>query len=196
MIMFGMKNIKIFGLIFILILAATGQTQQKSENDDFSYALKLYDEKFYDLAAQQFVRFVNNYPGSDKLPEAGYYTGMALFELKDYETARIEFQGVAVDYPAHKRSADSWFMIGECYLKMDKTEDAAKAFETVKIMHPNHTSAAESILRAGKLYQQIGFFEKAEQLYTLIQNRYVESADLFPFNSRPRQFVLRTGQLW
>ena len=176
----SMKIFIIFCFVLVLILVPVGWAQQISENDDFSYALKLYNEKFYDLAAQQFVRFVNNYPNSDKLPEAGYYSGKSLYNLGEYEIARVEFQGVAVDFPNQKRSADSWFMIGECYLKLDNKAEAAKAFETVKILHPNHTAAAQSILRAGKLFQQIRLYEKAEQLYILIQTRYVESAAYFP----------------
>ena len=164
----------------LLFTTSITRAQQNSENDDFSYALKLYNEKFYDLAAQQLSRFVNNYPLSNMRPEAGYYTGMALLELGEYENARIEFQSVAVDFPNHKRAADSWFMIGECYLKQNNKAEAARAFETVKIMHPGHPAAAESILRAGKLYQELKLFEKAEQLYILIQNRYVESSAYFP----------------
>ena len=46
-------------IFFLLAFAVSGIAQQKSESDDFSYALKLYNEKFYDLAAQQFSRFEN-----------------------------------------------------------------------------------------------------------------------------------------
>lgn len=166
--------------LLALLISQPLRAQQKSENDDFSYALKLYNEKFYDLAAQQFSRFVNNYPASNMRPEAGYYTGMSFYELADYENARIEFQSVAVDFPNHKRAADSWYKIGECYLQMNNRAEAARAFETVKILHPAHNMAAESTLRAGELYQQIKQYEKAEQLYTLIQNRYLESSAYFP----------------
>jgi tetratricopeptide (TPR) repeat protein len=155
-------------------------SQNKSESDDFSYALKLYKEKFYDLAAQQFTRFMNNYPASNLLDEAGYYSGMAFFELKDYENARIEFQNVAVNFPDSKKSADSWFMVGECFSLMHNLPEAAKAFETVKILYPAHASAAESALRAGKIYLQLHNYGKAEHHFNLIQDRYYESPAYFP----------------
>jgi len=84
-----MKYIKVLISIGILILLQTAVlfAQQRSESDDFSYALKLYNEKLYHIAAQQFSRFTTNYVGSNKLPEAGFYSGMSLFYLKDYENA-------------------------------------------------------------------------------------------------------------
>ena len=167
-------------LILILSFTVSGIAQQKSESDDFSYALKLYNEKFYDLAAQQFSRFENNYPSSDKRPEAGYYAGMSLFQLNEFDAARVEFQAVAVDYPDNNRSADSWFMVGECYDRTKQPAEAAKAYEMVKILHPEHQLAPESILRAGKIYQSLGTYEKADQSYNLIQNRYLESNFYFP----------------
>jgi TolA-binding protein len=166
-------------LIILVSVSPTLKAQQNAESDDFSYALKLYNEKFYDLAAQQFSRFGTRYPGSDKIAEAGYYAGMSLFNLSEYETARVEFQRVAVDFPNHKRAADSWFMIGESYGRANNLPEAAKAYEMVKILHPKHQIAPQSILRAGRMYQELGQSEKAEQLYILIQNRYLESSEYF-----------------
>ena len=173
-----MRIIKL--LLMAVIITFTARTQQKSESDDFSYALKLYKEKFYDLAAQQFTRFVNNYPSSTLLDEAGYYIGMAYFEQKDYENARIEFQNVAVNFPDSKKSAESWYLVGECYFLMDNLPEAAKAYETVKILYPSHASAAQSALRAGQIYLQLGKYEKAENLFNLIRDRYYESPAYFP----------------
>jgi tetratricopeptide (TPR) repeat protein len=167
-------------IILFSLLSLQPQAQIKSESDDFSYALKLYKEKFYDLAAQQFTRFMNNYPASNLLDEAGYYSGMAYFELKDYENARIEFQNVAVNFPDSKKSAESWFMVGECFSFMNYLAEAAKAFETVKILYPAHASAAGSALRAGKIYFQLKNYEKAEHHFNLIQDRYYESPAYFP----------------
>jgi TolA-binding protein len=170
----------ITALIIIVLCSNFAFSQQNSESDDISYALKLFNEEFFELAAKQFARFVNNFPLSNKVPEARYYIGLSLYQMADYENARIEFQGVAVDYPSSNRAADSWFMVGECFLQLKNDREAAKSFEMVKNLHPQHKIAAKSILRAGELYKKIGSMEKAEQLFVLIQNRYVESPEYFP----------------
>ena len=190
-----MKYLYIFIFIIVSLMQATDVfAQERSEIDDFSYALKLYNEKLYHLAAQQFSRFTTNYPESDKLPEAGFYTGMAYYYLKDYENARIEFQRVAVDFPKHDRAAESWYMIGECYSTLNKDAEAAKAYEMVKLLYPQYGKAAESILRAATLYQKMKKYDDAEQLYNLIQNRYIESTSYFPSYLEEAKLFLEKGQ--
>ncbi len=181
-------------LVIFTILISTVAAQQRSESDDFSYALKLYNEKFYDLAAQQFSRFVDNYPGTSKVAEAGFYGGMSLYYLLQYENARIEFQRVAVDFPRHDRAAESWYMIGECYQRLSNAEEAAKAYEMVKLLFPSHDKTAESILKAGNIYQDLGRNEVAEQLYNLIQSRYIESSSYFPSLLAQGKLYLDTGK--
>ena len=90
--------------IFAAILFSTVQLPAQQESNDFSYALKLYNEGFYDISAQQFSNFLARYPGSERLPEARYYFGDALFKLNEIENARIEFQALAVSFPDHQRA--------------------------------------------------------------------------------------------
>jgi TolA-binding protein len=187
-------KVSLFIGLFLLLLTESTFGQQRSESDDFSYALKLYNEKLYHLASRQFSRFATNYPESNKVAEAGYYSGMSLYFLKDYANARIEFQRVAVDFPKSDRAAESWFMIGECYSGLDNEEEAAKAYEMVKLLHPQHRKAAESILRAGNIYLKMKKYDDAEQLYNLIQNRYVESTEYFPSYLAEAKLFLEKGQ--
>jgi len=191
-----MKYFKVILLIGLFLATQTEVSlgQQRSESDDFSYAMKLYNEKLYHLASRQFSRFATNYPGSNKVAEAGYYSGMALYYSNDFANARIEFQRVAVDFPRHDRAAESWFMIGECYSSLENDGEAAKAYEMVKLLYPQHGKAAESILRAGNIYQDMKKFDDAEQLYNLIQNRYVESTAYFPSFLAEAKLFLEKGQ--
>jgi len=187
-------KLSLLSVLLLLLWIGISFSQQRSESDDFSYALKLYNEKLYHLASQQFSRFATNYQGSNNVAEAGYYSGMSLYYLKDYANARIEFQRVAVDFPKHDRAAESWFMIGECYSALDNEEEAAKAYEMLKLLHPQHGKAAESILRAGNIYLSMKKYDDAEQLYNLIQNRYVESTSYFPSYLAEAKLFLEKGQ--
>lgn len=180
-------------ILFLLINSLFAQSQ--SESDEFSYALKLYEEKFYDLAAQQFIRFTNKFPASEKLDEAGYYAGMSLYELGEYKNARIEFQNVAVNFPKSKRAPESWFMSGESYLKQGNYEESAKSFEAVKTLYPQHAKAALSTLKAGQQYEKVGLFEKADQLYSLIQERYIESTAYYSSLISQGEMYFKNGKL-
>ena len=164
-------------LFMIMVPTAAIQAQAYNESKDFSYALKLYDENFYDVAAQQFSSFITRYPDSDRIAEAHFYHGNSLFNIEDFEQARIVFQNLAVTFPDNQRAADAWRRVGESYEELNKAADAAKAFETVKILYPNHSLAASSLLDAARLFHQQEQLEKADQVIRDFLDRYLESSE-------------------
>ena len=173
-------NTKIFIILMTLtVIVFQGYAQRYGESDDFSYALKLYNEGFYDIAAQQFNIFVNRYPNSERVPEAKYYLGLSLYNAKDFENARIEFQSMAVSFPEHTRAPEAWQKVGESYQQQDKLEEAARAFETVKILYPKDPNAPFSLFQAAQIYFDISKYEKAELTLKDFLDRYPDS-DNYP----------------
>ncbi|NOX35991.1 MAG: tetratricopeptide repeat protein [Calditrichaeota bacterium] len=170
------KNV-IFGLFIVWVAAVPIWGQQYNENNDFSYALKLYNEGFYDIAAQQFSLFINRYPQSNRIPDAKYYLADALFRTGDVENARIEFQSLAVSFPKHPRAPEAWMRVGECYQAQQKWEDAAKAYETVKILYPADARAPGALLKAVENYFTLQKLNEAERILREFLDRYLESAE-------------------
>ena len=152
-------------------------TAQSNSGNDFSYALKLYEQKFYDLAAQQFIRYYNTYPGSNNVDEAKFYAGMSLYNLKDYTKARVEFQSLALEYPKSPRAAEAWFKVGDCYQALQKHAEAAKAFETVKTLYPTHALAPQSLLRASRERRLSGDVKSTIVLLQAVLDRYPDSKE-------------------
>ncbi len=163
-------------LITVLFFSTLAFAQRYGESDDFSYALKLFNEGFYDIAAQQFTLFGNRYPNSERMPDAKYYLGMSLYNQQDWENARIEFQSLAVSYPDNSRAAEAWQKVGECYLKLRKPDEAARAFETVKALYPGDPNTPLSLYKAAKIYAGQKNFEKAELVLQDFLDRYPQSA--------------------
>lgn len=144
----------------------------QNSSGEISYALKLYNQKFYDLSARQFIKYYNQYPGNNNVDEARYYAGMSLYNLGEYHNARVEFQGLALEFPASKRAPESWFKIADCYTHLNKPIDAAKAYETIKNIYPNNDLAPEALLQAGRIYAEQKETEKAQNLFLVISDRY------------------------
>jgi len=165
--------------LFILIVVSSFSThvfsQYKDPSNDFSYAIKLYNQSFYDLAAQQFVKYYTTYPQNENTDEAKFYAGMSLYLLKEYNNSRIEFQSLALEFPKSKRAGESWFKIGECYEKLENYPEAAKAFETLKNLYPQNHFAAQALYRAGNNYIKYQEYSKAKSVYAGILDRYPES---------------------
>lgn len=164
-------------LVGFFLFAAPAGAQQYNESNDFSYALKLFNEGFYDISARQFSTFVNNYPSSDKLADAKYYLAESLYRIKEYPNARVEFQSLAVTFPDHERAPYAWKMVGELYRILENHKDAAKAFETVKVLYPDHSLAPPSLLKAAEAYIAEDMFTQADRLLKEFLDRYVNSPE-------------------
>lgn len=173
------KNIPVILLLSMLLISGTVLGQFKDDSNEFSYALKLYNQKFYDLAAQQFIKYYNTYPNSQNVDEARFYAGMSLFTLGQYKNARVEFQSLALEYPKSAKAGESWFKTGECYEKMENYAEAAKAFETLKTLYPQDSFAAEALYRAGVNYGRSNDLQKAKSVLNVILDSYPESAVYF-----------------
>lgn len=183
---------------FICILLAvvlTVQAQTGSESDDFSYPLKLYNQKFFDLAAQQFVRFYNSHPRSARVAEAKYYAGMSYFQLGDFARARVEFQSAAIEFPGSERAGESWFKTGQCYEEIGDPAEAAKAYETIRLLYPDHILAAEGLFRAGLIHLQRQNHDKAQSLLRIILDRYGSSAWYYPAMVKTAYLFYNLGDL-
>ena len=164
--------------IFLLYLS-TANAQVDDASNEFSYALKLYNQSFYDLAAQQFVKYYNTYPSNSNSDEAKFYAGMSLYILKEYNKSRIEFQALALEFPKSKRAGEAWFKIGECYQLMENFADAAKSFATLKTLYPKHHLAAQALYQAGINYHKVNDDEKAKSVFSAVLENFPESAVYF-----------------
>lgn len=176
-------------IVMMATVPTISNAQFKDAGNEFSYAVKLFDQKFYDLAAQQFIKYYNNYPNSNNSDEAKFYAGRALFNLQDYSNARVEFQSLALEYPKSARAGESWFKIGLCYQKLEQPAEAAKAFETLKTLYPSNPLVPEALYNAGQNYSDAADFSKAISVYAAILERYAESKFYF-------EAMLQLSLLW
>ncbi|RMH74596.1 MAG: tetratricopeptide repeat protein, partial [Calditrichaeota bacterium] len=182
-------------VLILWLMAGSLFAQQYNESNDFSYALKLYNEHFYDVAAKQFASFINRYPGSERLPDARYYYAESLYHMNEIEDARIEFQSLAVSYPDHPRAAEAWQKVGECYRKLNKLEEAAKAYETIKILYPENALAPRALLDAAACYINVDQFAKAEQVLRDFLDRYPEYSGYSRGHILYGNLLLKKGEL-
>ncbi len=182
-------------ILFLLILSVFVQAQNR-ESEDFSYPLKLYKQEFYDLAAQQFIKFYNNYPNSDKVDDAKYYAGMALYKIKEYNKARAEFQSLALEYPKSPFAAEAWFLVGDCAEKTGDFKAAARAYESLRVLYPTDTRASRAVFKAAILYlDRLKNPDKANQLFTVIIERYPTSEEYLPALVKKAKVLFLLGRL-
>jgi len=164
------------GLLVLFFGVTLSFAQSAKESSDFSYALKLYDQEFYDLAASQFIQFYKNYPSGANTPEARFYAGMSFFQLKNYDRAREEFQTLALQFPKSKRAAESWFRAGTCSQLNGYYKEAIKSFQSIRLLYPQNSFAAKGLYQAGLLQLQIKANAEAYRNFSIILDRYRNSS--------------------
>jgi len=189
------SKIRFTVLYFLLFVIMGVEAQTGNENDEFSYAIKLYNQEFYDLAAQQFIKYYNKYPNSVRIDEAKYYAGMSLFLLGEFNQARIEFQSLALEFPQSPKAGDSWYKMGECFTKLGNFPEAVKAYESIKILQPNHALAASGLFKAGSLRLTLGEYESALLNFSTILDRYQESSEYYPAMVRSAASLFNKGDI-
>src|SRR5258707_317853 len=82
----------LFALCSLLsALSSPLSAQDSRENADFKLAVGLYNDKMYDLAAEQFKNFVSAYTASSQGIEARFYLGLTQMKLQQFDEARVTF---------------------------------------------------------------------------------------------------------
>ena len=167
-------------LLIVFLFNAALWAQDVAESSDFSYPLKLYNQSFYDLAAQQFIKFYTNYPTSAKADQAYFFAGMSFVKLKKYDKARAVFQSLAVGYPKSAKAADAWLQTGFCSEMLHEQEEAVKSYQTIRLLYPKSALAPEGLYKAGSLLLNAKRYNEAFQAFSVIADQYTSSSFYAP----------------
>ncbi|HAV22033.1 MAG TPA: hypothetical protein DCX46_00750 [Bacteroidetes bacterium] len=185
---------KLLILLLLAFVAFPASAQDAKENADFKLALNLFQDKFFDLALDQFQLFVNFYPNTQQGIEARYYVARSQFELKRYDEARYSFQNFALSYPDHTRSPEAWMRSGEALVALKNLREAALTYERVRTFHPRSQQAPQALRIAADLFEQLGDKPNAVRVLRLLLQEY-GSPDFLPSRIRYAELLLDAGQL-
>ena len=165
-------------VLIILLLPGSAQTSEPGQ-DEYLYARKLFDEKYYDLAAKQLERVLRDYPSISNADEAQYLLGEAYLKTDDFEHARAAFLRLAITYPKSPRAPESMFKVGVALEKAGQPANAAEAYARVQGFYPSNMYAPEGLKRAANIYLSIGDTLQAEFKMELMLEKYpnAEAAD-------------------
>jgi len=110
-----------------------------TEDSDFTFAKKAFNDGFYDIAESRLETFLRDYPETQYLYEAHTALGRCYYYRTNYQRALYEF-GVVLNAPAGGRFQDeALYWTGEIYLK---TNDPLRPLSSIKkwpkiILHRN-----------------------------------------------------------
>ncbi len=152
-------------IILILLLIKPGFILSQAGDSNLSYvfAKKLYDDKMYDLAAEQFHRFAEQYPNNPKAAESLYLAGLSYFNIKEHQKAKKEFLLLILQFPDAKDLDRAQFKIAECFQEMQDYSAAANAYRQVYVFYPKSSFAEQSLMMAANMFFKSKEYEKAAE---------------------------------
>ena len=123
-----MKVFKLFTRLLFLCRKATTivfflgvfQHASRGEQEDYTFAYKLYKNKAYPVPQNQFDQFIKKYPRSDNADDARLLTAECALQLKNFDEAIQNYKQLLIDYPETNLSLDalqgvaiSWYKQGK-----------------------------------------------------------------------------------
>jgi TolA-binding protein len=183
----------VVSLLFFLQVPALAQDSK--ENADFKLAINLYNDKLYDLAAEQLKQFINGYPTTAQGIEARFYLGLVQLKLKQYEDARLTFQTFALTYQDNPKAPEAWWNVGEAYANLRNFKEAALAYERVKVFHPKSKQAADALVKASEYFRLAGEPDDARRTLRIVLQEYPTSAASLAARTQLGQLYFDEGNL-
>ncbi len=182
-ISFGeMKLIKIIFVILYFLLSGfthtqIGWAQETKAEKEFNFAQKLFEDKLYILAAEQFKDFAKNYPNNEQADNALFLCGESFSNEMDYNLAFEAFRELEISYPLSALIAKGRFQMASCQVKLNNFEAAAKLYQRIPVFHPESEFAPKAYYESGRAYLKAGKNNDGLSIFLNLINDYPDSRE-------------------
>jgi TolA-binding protein len=179
------KNYKYILILLVLnVFFEVSFVYSQNKEASFVFAKKLYKDKLYDLAAEQFHQFADYNFEHAKAPESLLMAGKCYLKTGNYHSAKKELIELITKYPDARILDEAQFLVAECFEKNNNLLYAAKSYKQVQVFFPKSPLAFESLFKSAQMSYKLKEFDQAsENLYHLIEfypvNKNVNKARLF-----------------
>ncbi|MFH1855856.1 MAG: outer membrane protein assembly factor BamD [Candidatus Omnitrophota bacterium] len=162
---------------------------KSSPQEQFDWAMRLYEEKQYPKAADEFSKLVFNYSTSKYAPSALYYGGLC-YEANDYYyKAYQSYDRILKEYPTFENIdeiIEREFKIGEAFLGGEKrkamgmkifpsSESAIEIFSSIAENAPFSKYGAQAQFKVGVALKKAGKYSLAKESFDKVILNYPDS---------------------
>jgi tol-pal system protein YbgF len=143
-----------------------------AEEQDYAFALGLYHDGVYQLAEEQFGKFLNHYPESIRRVDALFLQNECRYYQGKFDSAIQGFTEFVRLYPKSKLVPDAQFRLGDSYLKSNKPIEAIAAYKIVLDQFGNNDLAGEAAYWIGESHLRLADYDNAIKYYSLAYENY------------------------
>ena len=142
------------------------------EEQDYAFAYGLYQDRLYQLAADQFQKFIDQHASSSKRPDAILLYAECRFALGNYPEAISVYKSFAREFPREKLRPDALFRIGEANLKLQRYGEAIPSYKEIIATYGENSIAGEAAYWIGESFFKLGRMDSAAAYYALCVEKY------------------------
>ena len=164
-------------IVFVLFLGVF-QHAFGGEREDYTFAYKLYKNKAYPVAQNQFNQFIKRYPRSDNADDARLLIAECALQLKNFDEALQNYKQLLVDYPETNLSLDALQGVAISWYRQGKYEEAIKGYEEVLEVASEPEVISRSLYLIGESFDNLGLYQKAGEYYDQVISEYSESNEM------------------
>jgi TolA-binding protein len=147
----------------------------------FRDAAAFQDRGVYDLAVDEWQKFLKEFPNDPLAPKAQHYLGVCRLLLKQYDAAAESFGRAIADYPKSELAAASYLNLGLAQYslaqqgKPELYDQAAATFEALSAKFPKSPELAQGLYYFGEALYARGKKKEAVAAYDRLVEQHAKS---------------------
>ena len=140
----------------------------------YNVAVGLHNAEAYDLAADEWIKFLNDHKGDPRVDRAWHYLGVCYSKQNKLEKAAETFQTVVKSFPQFELLEDTYLNLGLTQYniahagKVESYDEAAATFRTLATKYPKGQYVADAAFYEGECLYNRGKKAEAAERYALV----------------------------
>ena len=165
------------GVLLITLVCSSGRGQEKTAAvlRQYDWAVALQNRGDYDRAAEQWARFIHEFPKSIFLTQALFNRGECLFHAGKKKEAAEVYAELLERFPADDLADEALYALGLYHEALGQPAEAGKDFDRFLQKHPKSPLAAEVAVRRAVMLSQEKKYAEAAARYAWIASHWPES---------------------
>ena len=129
------------------VVTATAAASRAQEERVYDVGANAFKRGDYVAATRAFQTFIKDYPASQLVPNAHYWTGISYFNLRDYGSARATQDVLLKQFPDSAKAPDALLALASIYVEIGDNGSARNALEDVIARYPASEAATKARIR-------------------------------------------------
>ena len=173
-----------WGAVLLAVVVSGPLRQARAEEKtaeatrQYNAAVAWQNKGVYEMAAEEWVKFINAYKDDPRCDRAFHYLGVCYLKANHLDQARQSFETVVKSYPKCNLLDATYYCLGLTLYDMGRSgkaemyDAAAAAFETVITKYPDGKYVPQALFNRGECFYHRGKKQEATAMYAQLLAKF------------------------